>query len=123
MFIRIGQDRTVFRGDSEYGNPVAIWKMLHNSKFDDGDADTDTDDAVVLFPALIVASTSPLCPRCCGRYSLFVSRHEVVLVVLVVLLILVALVVLVGLMLVNMWVDGAPINPQTAHQPTLTLSL
>jgi flagellar basal body-associated protein FliL len=79
-------------------------------------------------PALIVASTSPLCPRCRGRSSLFVSRHAVVLaaliirILLLVLLVLLVLVVLVALLvLVN--TCGAPINAQTAHQPTLTLHL
>jgi hypothetical protein len=67
--------------------------MWHNSKFDDADADadadadtdtdTDTHDVVVFFvPALIAASTSPLCPHCCGRCSLFFNRHVVALVVL-----------------------------------------
>jgi hypothetical protein len=30
--IRIVPDRDLFQGGSEYGTPVAIWEMLHNSK-------------------------------------------------------------------------------------------
>jgi hypothetical protein len=33
MLIRIGADCVFVRGDSEYGTPVAIWEMLHNSIF------------------------------------------------------------------------------------------
>jgi hypothetical protein len=40
MLIRIGPDSTVVGGDSEYGTPIAIWEILHNSKFDDADADS-----------------------------------------------------------------------------------
>jgi hypothetical protein len=74
--MRIKPNRTDVHGNSEYGIPVLIGEMLHNSKFDDADADTDTDtrDVVVFLPAHILASTSPLCPRCCGRSSLFVGR-------------------------------------------------
>jgi hypothetical protein len=32
--IRIGPDCELFREDSEYGIPVAIWEMLHNSKIE-----------------------------------------------------------------------------------------
>jgi hypothetical protein len=33
MLIRIGADTDFFRGDSEYGTPVAILEMLHTSMF------------------------------------------------------------------------------------------
>jgi hypothetical protein len=120
IFKRIGPDRTIVRGDSEHGNPVAISEMLHASKFDDADADTDTDEYYV-FPALIVASTSPLCPRCCGRFSLFVNRQIVVLVVLVILVELAILVVLVVVMiLLNTcgWGPHQPRNSPSTHLST-----
>jgi hypothetical protein len=41
------------RGDSEYGTPIAIGEMLHNSKFADDtdetdDADADADSGLVM---------------------------------------------------------------------------
>jgi hypothetical protein len=35
----------MFRGDSEYGTPVALREMLHNSKFADDTDETDDADA------------------------------------------------------------------------------
>jgi hypothetical protein len=53
MLIRIGPDCDFVRGDSEYGTPVAIREMLHNSKFADDtdktdDADTNADAGLVI---------------------------------------------------------------------------
>jgi hypothetical protein len=65
---------------------------LHNIKFDDSDADTDTDtdtdDVVVFSSGAHCSEHLSLCPRCCDRCSLFVTRHVVVPAVLVVPVIL-----------------------------------
>ena len=45
MLIRIGEDTDLFQGDSEYGTPVAIREMLHNSKFADDTDEIDDADA------------------------------------------------------------------------------
>jgi hypothetical protein len=43
--IKIGPDSKIVRGDSEYGTPVAIREMLHNTKFADDTDETDDADA------------------------------------------------------------------------------
>jgi hypothetical protein len=90
--------------------------MLHNSKFDDVDADADTDDVVVLFVrrSLLRAPVPCVCPVAVALPSSSANVVPAILLILVVLAILIILIILLVLVvLVN---TCGSMGPPSTHK-------